>query len=129
MGLAERKAVQSVKESDFSQFTKNVAEICGFAPNINFSWSDLENNSQCIWIVENKKHNSYMFDRVTEALRKICGDEMGKSAVKQGLKELNLVPKAGDLDYKDGTFTISNDLTGNGAYDAQRIQEFLEKHL
>lgn len=129
MGLAERKAIQTAKDTDFKVFTQKVTEICGFLPKLEFDWSAVEANKECIWILDKKKYNSYMFDRVIEVLTTVCSDDMGKSALKDGLKEIRMLPLAGNLEFKDGILTIHNDLTGNGAYDADSIRDVLEKGL
>lgn len=129
MGLGERKAVQAIKDSDYKNFEAKVQSIAGTAVKLTFDWAALENNPKCVQLVESKKHNSYMFDRVTEALTKVCADDMGKSAVKESLKEIKMVPSVGNLTFQNGVLTIYNDLEGNGAYDAGRIKETLEKGL
>ena len=129
MGLAERKLVQAAKDTDFKSFSENVKAICGFDVKLSFDWAAVENHADCQWICANKKYNDYFFDRVTTVLTTICGDDMGKTAVREKLKEINMIPAAGDLDFTNGVFTIRNDLVGNGAYDAEQIQNVLEKGL
>ncbi len=129
MGLAERKAVQNIKETDFKNLQTKVKEICGYDLKLTFDWAAVENHSECMYICENKKYNDYMFDSVTTALTNICGDEMGKTAVREKLKEVNMIPSAGEMDFTNGVFTIRNDLCGNGAYGADSIQQTLEKNL
>lgn len=129
MGLAERKGIQVAKDTDYKAFTARVTEICGFLPKVEFDWSIVESHQDCIWILDNKKYNSYMFDRVIEVLTAVCSDDMGKNAVRDGLKEIKMMPLAGELEFTGGVLTIRNDLTGNGAYDTDRIREVLEKGL
>lgn len=129
MGLAERKAVSAAKETEFTQFEAKVKEICGFDIKLTFDWSLIENHRECGWICDNKKASDYMFNRIVEVLTKVCSDEMGKSAVRESLKEVNMIPATGELEFKDGVLTVRNDLTGNGAYGADQIQEILEKNL
>lgn len=129
MGLAERKAIQAAKDTDYKDFERRVQAIIGTEVVLKFDWSAVEANKDCLWILENKRHNTYMFDRVLESLSKVCADDMGKSAVKEGLKEINLIPVAGDLAFAAGVLTVRNDLTGNGAYDAERIRQTLESGL
>lgn len=129
MGLAERRAVQTVKDTDYKSFEASTKAICGYDLKLNFDWAALENHKECGWICENKKYNGYMFEKVTEALTKICADEMGKTAMREKIKEINMVPTTGELTFAAGVFTIHNDLTGNGAWGADQIQEKLEKEL
>ncbi len=129
MGLAERKVVATVKDTEFKMFEAKVKEICGFDVKLDFDWGAAEGNKELTWICENKKFNYYMWEPVTTALTTVCADAMGKDAIKAGLKEIKMIPATGDLSFTNGVLTIHNDLTGNGAYGADRIQETLEKGL
>lgn len=129
MGLAERKLVSAIKEGDYKSFETKMKEVCGFDVKLTFDWSVLENHKDCTFICDRKKYNSYMFDRVLEAMTKICADSMGKEAVQTSLKEIVMIPSVGDLKFAAGVLTIHNDLNGNGAYDAGRIKATLEKGL
>lgn len=129
MGLAERKAIAAAKDSDYKEFEEQVKSICGFEVKLTFDWAMVENHADCIWICASKRYNGYMFEPVTAALKNICGDDMGREAIKAGLKEINMIPATGDLEFSAGVLTVRNDLTGNGAYGAENIQEVLEKGL
>lgn len=129
MGLAERRYVAAAQEQEFKPFAAKLKEVCGFDVKLTFDWASIENNSQCQWICENKKATDYIFDRVITALSAICADDMGKTAARERLKEINMIPAAGDLDFTNGVLTIRNDCTGNGAYDAASIQAVVEKGL
>ena len=129
MGLAERKAVAALKDTDYKTFEKKVSSLCGFDIPLTVDWAALENHPQCIWICENKKYNVHMFEPVIDALTAIVADKMGKDAVKDGLKKIMLIPKSGDLEFAQGTLTVRSDLAGSGAYDTEAIQAALEKGL
>ncbi len=129
MGLAERRAVELVKETEFKMFEGKVKEICGVDVKLTFDWSAVESHKDCVWICENKKFDYYMWDNITTALTAITADNMGKEAVKNGLKAINMIPVAGELEFTSGVLTVRNDLTGNGAYDAGQIQSKLESGL
>ena len=129
MGLAERKIVQVIKDTDYKAFEKKIKDLCGATVKLTVDWAPLENNSEVAWINDNKKHNSFLFDPVSKAFSNVCGDAMGQSAVAEKLKEIKLVPQDGDLSFEGGVLTVSNDLTGKGAWDADQIQAALEKGL
>ena len=129
MGLAERRAVQTAKDTDFKNFEASVKALCGYDLKLTFDWAALENHKECAWICANQKYNDYMFTKITEALTKICADDMGKTAMREKIKEINMIPAAGELKFAGGVFTVNNDLTGNGAWGADQIQEHIEKEL
>ena len=70
-----------------------------------------------------------MWEPITAALSTICCDSMGKDAVKSSLKEIKMIPTSGDMDFNGGVLTIHSDLTGNGHWTSEQIQEKLEKGL
>lgn len=129
MGLAERRLVSAAQEQEFKPFANKVKEICGFDVKLTFDWASIENNSQCQWICENKKISDYIFERVTTALTAVCADDMGKTAARERLKEIQMFPIAGSPEFENGVLTVRNDVTGNGAYDAEQIQAVIEKGL
>ncbi|MBN8541091.1 MAG: hypothetical protein J0L82_11940 [Deltaproteobacteria bacterium] len=49
------------------------------------------------WICENKKVSSYIFERVTDALAAVCADDMGKTAARERLKEIQMFRAAGQI--------------------------------
>ncbi len=129
MGLAERRLVATAQEQEFKPFAENMKNILGYEVTLTFDWGAVENHSDCQWICSNKKATDYMFNRLEETFKAVCADDMGKTAVREKLKEIKMVPSAGDLEFAGGVFTIRNDLTGNGAWGADQIQAELEKHL
>lgn len=129
MGLAERKAANGIKEGEFKEFEAKAKQICGFAVKITMDWASLENNIYAPDIAERKGFTGYVGDFLLTALQTICADNMGKEAIKSGLKEIQIFPFAGDLEFANNTLVVRNDLTGNGAYGADQIQSKLESGL
>ncbi len=129
MGLAERKVVVEVKETDFKAFEAKVKALCGYDVGIRFDWATLENNEECTSICSNKRYNGYMFDRIIEVFTSVCADSIGKGAVEEKLKSISLIPVAGQAEFSNGILTVRNDLTGNGAYSADKIKTILEEGL
>lgn len=129
MGLAERRLVTATQEKEFKPFTEKMKGILGYDVTYDFDWSALENHKEINWISENQKVTKNCFDKVSEAFSKICADDMGKSAVREKLKVIKMVPTPGDLEFNDGTFTIRTCVAGNGVWGADQIQEAIEKHL
>lgn len=129
MGLAERRAAAAMKDGEFKAFEDQVKAICAFDVKLNFDWQSIENNKDCVSICENKKFTYYVGENLARALTNICADNMGKEALKSSLKEICIIPAAGDIEFAGGVFTLRSDLTGNGAWGADQIQEKMEKGL
>ncbi len=130
MGLAERKLVQAAKDIDFKNFEQNLNKVCGFLPKVDIDWSALENHKDCVWAFENKEQNTLLFDPIIEALKSVCSDEMGKTALREGLKAIKISFAAGELEFSKGTLFVRSDIAGmDGAWDFDAIKTKLEKGL
>lgn len=129
MGLQERRAVQALKDGDFKQFTERVNSICGGDMPVEMDWSSFENDNDIIWILDNKKPQECVFGRLEKVLSKICGDDMGKSALKDKVKKISVINTSGDMEFRDGTFILRTALNGNGIWGEEQIQDFIEKQL
>jgi hypothetical protein len=73
--------------------------------------------------------SDHIFDRITEALKAVCADDMGKTAARERLKEIQMFPTAGEPEFTNGALIVRNDVTGNGAYDSGQIQAVIEQGL
>lgn len=60
MGLAERRAVQTLKETDFKAFEAKMKTICGFDIKLNFDFAALEAHPDCVRIIcEQQSHDGF----------------------------------------------------------------------
>jgi hypothetical protein len=129
MGLAERKLIQSVMDGDFKTFQSEINQVCGKDVKLSFDWSLLENHTNTKYIVEEKIYRSNMLDRILTALKNIASDDMGKAALKEGLKEIHMIPDGKAPTFEGGILTVRNGLAGEGAWDTEHIQKVIESKL
>jgi hypothetical protein len=129
MGLAERKAVAAIKETEFKDFMSNLQAVCGFEVKVEVDWNVIEAHKDGVWIGERKKCTEFLFGRVIEVFTKVCADAMGKDAVKDAVKGIHLIPSSGSPEFKDGILTVRNDVVGNGSHSVDQIKAVLEKGL
>ena len=85
MGLPERRKVKELQDSTLPERSREIAEICGQAVPYEVDWASIENDAQALNFIDNLSCH-----RLTMALRVICQDEMGKAAVRDGLKRVRL---------------------------------------
>ena len=85
MGLPERRKVKELQEVTLPERSREIAEICGQAVPYEVDWSSIENDAQALNFLDNLSCH-----RLNMALRVICQDEMGKQAVREGLKLVRL---------------------------------------
>ena len=86
MGLAERRKIKELQEVTLPERTKEIEEICGKAIPYDVDWSSLADDKEALNFIDNISCH-----RLNMALRVICQDEMGKEAVRDGLKSIKLV--------------------------------------
>lgn len=85
MGLSERRKVKELQEVTLPERSREIAEICGKAVSYEVDWASIENDAQALNFMDNLSCH-----RLNMALRIICQDEMGKEAVREGLKLVRL---------------------------------------
>ncbi len=85
MGLPERRKVKELQDSTLPERSREIAEICGQAVPYEVDWASIENDAQALNFIDNLSCH-----RLNMALRVICQDEMGKAAVRDGLKRVRL---------------------------------------
>ncbi len=130
MGLQERRKVKELQDTVFPGQVKDIEEVCGAPIPYEVDWdsfaTDLEglnflDNGSCHWL--------------NMALRTICIDDLGKEAVREGLKLIKLRNVASAADMKigfvDGVLEMhcAYALRTDGFFGDNAIRELLEKAL
>jgi len=130
MGLNERRRMKELQDTTFPERVKEIEDICGKAIPYEVDWESLADDMQGLNFIDNLSCH-----RLNMALRVICSDDMGKSAVRDGLKLIKLK----NVKYK-GAMAISFDngvlemhcayaLGTDGMYGDREISELLVKKL
>lgn len=130
MGLNERRKIKELQDTTFPERVKEIEEICGKAIPYEVDWESLADDAEGLNFIDNLSCH-----RLNMALRVICQDDMGKEAVRDGLKLIKL------KNVKDkGSMAISFDKGvlemhcayaqgTNGMYSDGEIRELLVKKL
>jgi hypothetical protein len=130
MGLNERRKVKELQEVTFPGRVKEIEEICGVAIPYDVDWDSLADDAEALNFIDNISCH-----RLNMALRVICQDEMGKGAVRDGLKKIklkNVKDKASmSLGFKDGVLQMhcAYALRTDGMFSDGEIRQLLEKNL
>ena len=85
MGLNERRKIKELQETTFPGRVKEIEEICGKAIPYEVDWESLADDAEGLNFIDNLSCH-----RLNMALRVICSDDMGKEAVRDGLKMIKL---------------------------------------
>src|SRR3974390_694897 len=85
LGLNERRKIKELQEQTFPGRVKEIEEICGAPIPYEVDWESLADDAEALNFIDNLSCS-----RLNMALRMVCQDEMGKSAVRDGLKQIKL---------------------------------------
>lgn len=85
MGLNERRKIKELQDTTFPERVKEIEEICGKAIPYEVDWESLADDAEGLNFIDNLSCH-----RLNMALRMICIDDMGKEAVRDGLKLVKL---------------------------------------
>ena len=130
MGLNERRKIKELQDVTFPGRVKEIEEICGAPIPYEVDWESLADDPEALNCIDFASCH-----RLNMALRGICIDEMGKQAVRDGLKRVKLKnvkePTGRTIALKGGVLEMHVVYSqGAGvAFSDREIQEVLEKGL
>lgn len=130
MGLNERRKVEELKSVTLPERSKEIAEICGLAIPYEVDWPSIADDAEALNFIDNVSCH-----RLNMALRTICMDEMGKAAVREGLKRVKLANVKSKADTSialtDGVLEMKCDYAQkmDGAFSDGQIREVLMAKL
>jgi hypothetical protein len=130
MGLAERRKIKELQEVTLPGRVREIEEICGAPIPYEVDWDSLADDAEALNFLDNISCH-----RLNMALRVICQDDMGKEAVREGLKKVRLknVKNKGDMSiaFEGGILEMhcAYALRTDGMYSDNAIRELLMKGL
>ena len=130
MGLNERRKIEELKTTTFPGRVKEIEEICGKPVGYDVDWDSLVDDAEGLNFLDNISCH-----RLNMALRMICQDDLGKEAVRDGLKSVklkNVKDKAAmRMDFQNGVLEMhcAYALRTDGMYSDNEIQKVIEKGL
>ena len=135
MGLAERRAIKDFQDKHLPALTKQIQDLAGFAIPLEITWEQLAVDGQSSLYEE--AWPALYFTPVIEALKEIARDDMGKAALKAGLKKIEFRNSGGfysphsAIKFEGGTLLIDHDVSniGDVGERTKYIIEIVEKAL
>ena len=94
-GLAERRAIAAYTEAQYPSLQKKIQQAAGFDVPINVDWDSLALPGDAEYYPQDDYFVKTIFGPIEAALAQIAKDDMGKSALKESLKEIK-------VQYEDG---------------------------
>lgn len=130
MGLNERRKIKELQDTSFPARVKEIEEICGAPIPYEVDWDSLADDPEALRFIDNLSCH-----RLNMALRVICMDEIGKTAVRDSLKLVRLRnvkdTSAMKIDFRDGVLEMhcAYAQATNGMFSDSTIRQVLEKNL
>jgi hypothetical protein len=130
MGLAERRKIQELQTVTLPGRVREIEEICGNPIPYEVDWDSLADDAEALNFMDNISCH-----RLNMALRVICQDDMGKQAVREGLKKVRLknVKDKADMSmtFQDGVLEMhcAYALRTDGMFSDNAICELLTQKL
>ena len=130
MGLNERRKMKELQEVTFPARVKEIEEICGTSIPYDVDWNSLADDMEALNFIDNISCH-----RLNMALRMICRDDLGKAALRDGLKQIklkNVKDKSGmQISFKSGVLEMhcAYMLHGDRMFSDGEIRHVLEEHL
>lgn len=130
MGLNERRKIKELQETSFPERVREIAEICGAPIQYEVDWESLADDAEGLNFIDNISCH-----RLNMALRMICLDDMGKQAVREGLKLVKLknvkTKEEMKMTFEGGVLEMhcAYALRTDGMFSDNEIRALLEKKL
>jgi len=122
--------VKELQEVTFPERVKEIEEICGVAIPYEVDWESISNDAEALNFI-----NNISCHRLNMALRAICLDDMGKEAVREGLKKIKLknvkTPAEMSITFGEGVLEMhcAYALRTEGMFSDNAIRQVLVKNL
>lgn len=115
-GLAERRAMKEFQNGKYQQIEKDIDSAAGYDIVLNIEWDRLAKLGDA----ESYNNDDYFMNTIflplVEAVKQVGKDEMGKNALKSGLKSVHIIYDESTavalalddgLQFQNGTLTIN----------------------
>ena len=131
MGLAERRAVKAFQDNKYPKFQQEVEAAAGFPVELDIRWDTLGYEDYAH--LYDEAFEKVYFKPLIEAFRAVACDDMGKEALKEGLKKVTIrYTGSNEISFTNGTLTFDHSPVSNLDYWSDRkneLQKALEKGL
>jgi hypothetical protein len=130
MGMNERRKIKELQDVTLPGRVKEIEEICGKPVGYDVDWDSLVDDAEGLNFLDNISCH-----RLNMALRMICQDDLGKEAVRDGLKSVklkNVKDKAAmRMDFQNGVLEMhcAYAMGASGMFSDNEIRQVLEKSL
>ena len=131
MGLAERRAIKAFQDNRLPALRQAIDAVAGFSVELEVDWDSVATPDYAH--LYDEAFTKVYFDPLVEALKGITIDDLGKDALKAGLKKVVIKDEGSSWPtLESGVLTLRYPAVANLDYGDERrktIQDLLEKGL
>lgn len=133
MGLPERRAMTAYKDNQFPKEQQQVEKLIGTKVEWDVRWDTMMPDGYADSYAE--YYDVIFFEPLKGALKNVAIDDMGKKALRSGLKKIVIDGSegahCGNFSFEDGTLTLKHTYANVGDLDERLtgIQKLLEAAL
>ena len=129
MGLREKRAIKDFEENIYPDLKKQIDSAIGFDASVDVNWDKLAQDGYDH--LYNDVLPKVFFQPVIEAFTSVGSDDMGKQALKEGVKHIVLTWENGDhtpnnFSFADGILTIDHEPIVNADFVEDRTKKIIE---
>jgi hypothetical protein len=128
-GLKEKRAIKNFQEKSYPKLTKEINSIAGTDVPIEVDWDSIAVDGYSELYEEG--FTKVYFTPLADALKGICADDMGKTALKEALKKV-VIKNSSDsyspsnFSFADGVLVIDHSPTSNLADTKDRTDKIVK---
>jgi hypothetical protein len=138
MGLAERRALKEYQEKKFPAVKAALDKAAGFEVPLEVEWDKIAGEGEASSYDQDYYFTDTYFTPLTDALKQIAGEDMGRAALKKGLKKVLVTFDAATAPatnykngwpFKNGVLTINYQAgvnTQDPSAHAERVEALVE---
>ena len=135
MGLAERRAAKEFETNKYPELKKKVLEAAGFEVPVEIDWESLATADQAH--LYDEAWTKIYFQTLVDGFKQITIDQMGKDALKGGLKKIIIKNRGGHysapscFEFVNGVLTFDHSLSNVDDINsrAEELKKLLESKL
>ena len=134
MGLAERRATADFQTNVFPGLKKQVDDAAGFEVPMEIDWQAIAQPNDAH--IYNEYWTKIFFETLIGAFQRICGDDIGKEALKGSLKKIEIINTGEKYDrrafsFENGVLKIDHKLTNVDHLEerTEKVVSLLEESL
>jgi hypothetical protein len=130
MGLAQKRISKDFQDNAYPSWKKSFDQMVGFEIPIEVKWDTMmsddysDKDSYFDW------YRKVYFDSLTGAFKNLCQDDMGKEAVKSGVKKIVIDGTEGYYSshstFEDGVFNLNHKFCSNVDSVDERVKDWAE---